>query len=199
MARKAVLEGGKRDEILNAALELFLINGYDGTSIRMILERVGGEVGMFYHYFQSKQEVFNKAFEVFMKKQGEQLSSLMSEKLNNMTPRKRLEHLKAGYIKAMNDYAKLSSKNIHWTVLSTLHEMTLEAMLPSFTAMLIEIRQFAQKSELNDIEWLAPFILKGISGLLHEKSFIELDEEKQMKLIIDFLCRMLQISKEIFI
>ena len=76
MARKAVLEGGKRDEILNAALELFLINGYDGTSIRMILERVGGEVGMFYHYFQSKQEVFNKAFEVFMKKQGEQLSSL---------------------------------------------------------------------------------------------------------------------------
>lgn len=72
-------------------------------------------------------------------------------------------------------------------------------MLPSFTAMLIEIRQFAQKSELNDIEWLAPFILKGISGLLHEKSFIELDEEKQMKLIIDFLCRMLQIPKEIFI
>ena len=154
---------------------------------------------MFYHYFQSKQEVFNKAFEVFMKKQGEQLSSLMSEKLNNMTPRKRLEHLKAGYIKAMNDYAKLSSKNIHWTVLSTLHEMTLEAMLPSFTAMLIEIRQFAQKSELNDIEWLAQFILKGISCLLHEKSFIELDEEKQMKLIIDFLCRMLQIPKEIFI
>lgn len=199
MARKAVLEGGKRDEILNAALELFLINGYEGTSIRMILERVGGEVGMFYHYFQSKQEVFNKAFEVFMKKQGEQLSSLMSEKLNNMTPRKRLEHLKAGYIKAMNDYAKLSSNNIHWTVLSTLHEMTLEAMLPSFTAMLIEILQFAQKSDLNDIEWLAPFILKGISGLLHEKSFIELSEEKQMELIMDFLCRMLQIPKEIFI
>ena len=198
MARRAVLEGGKRDEILNVALELFLINGYDGTSIRMILERVGGEVGMFYHYFQSKQEVFNKAFEVFMKRQGEQLSSLMSEKLNNMTPRKRLEHLKTGYIKAMSDYAKLSSNNIHWTVLSTLHEMTLEAMLPSFTVMLMEILQFAQKDNLNDIEWIAPFILKGISGLLHKKSFIELSEEKQMELIIDFLCRMLQIPKEIF-
>ena len=198
MARKSILEGGKRDEILNAALELFLINGYDGTSIRMILERVGGEVGMFYHYFQSKQEVFNKAFELFMKRQGEQLSSLMSEKLNSMTPRKRLEHLKVGYMQAMGDYAKLSSNNIHWTVLSTLHEMTLNAMLPSFSAMLTEILQFAKKDDINDIEWLAPFILKGISGLLHEKSFIELGEEKQMKLIIDYLCRMLQIPKEIF-
>lgn len=199
MARKPVLEGGKRDEILNAALELFLINGYDGTSIRMILERVGGEVGMFYHYFQSKQEVFNKAFEMFMKKQGEQLSSLMSEKFDDITPRKRLEYLKVGYIKAMSDYAKLSSKNIHWTVLSTLHEMTLKAMLPSFTAMLIEILQFFEKDELTDVECLAPFILKGISGLLHEKSFIELGEEKQMELIIDYLCRMLQIPRERFV
>jgi len=71
MARKAVLEGGKKDEILNVALELFLKNGYENTSIRMILERVGGEVGMFYHYFDSKQEVFDKAFQHFMKKQGE--------------------------------------------------------------------------------------------------------------------------------
>lgn len=34
MARKPAVDGGKRAEIAKAALELFLKNGYDGTSVR---------------------------------------------------------------------------------------------------------------------------------------------------------------------
>ena len=41
MARKAVLEGGKRDEIIDAATELFFENGYEATSVRMIMDKVG--------------------------------------------------------------------------------------------------------------------------------------------------------------
>ena len=67
MARKAVLEGGKRDEILAAARDLFLEKGYDATSVRMILDRVGGEVGMFYHYFKSKEELFQQVVERFFR------------------------------------------------------------------------------------------------------------------------------------
>lgn len=44
MPKKAVLEGGKRDEIIYAAMELFFEKGYDATSVRMILDKVGGEV-----------------------------------------------------------------------------------------------------------------------------------------------------------
>ena len=51
MARKALLTGGKRDEIIYAAMELFFENGYEATSVRMILDKVNGEVCMFYHYF----------------------------------------------------------------------------------------------------------------------------------------------------
>ena len=54
MARKAVLQGGKRDEIIKVATKQFFENGYEETSIRSILNDVGGEVGMFYHYFKSK-------------------------------------------------------------------------------------------------------------------------------------------------
>ena len=61
MARKAILEGGKRDEILDKAILLFTQNGYEGTSVRMILQEVGGEIGMFYHYFSSKEELFDCA------------------------------------------------------------------------------------------------------------------------------------------
>lgn len=198
MARKPILEGGKKDEIINAALELFLQNGYESTSIRMILEQVGGEVGMFYHYFASKQEVFDKAFELFMNKQGEQFSLLMSQESEDMTPRKRLEQLGNCYVVAMRDFEKFSNNTIHWSLLSALHDLTLQAMIPAFKEMLIAILHSAGKDDYSEVEWLGPFILKGISGLLHEKSFMELSKDQQMNLIIDLICRTLQIPQSVF-
>ena len=198
MARKAVLEGGKRDEIISAALKLFLENGYEGTSIRMILEQVGGEVGMFYHYFQSKQEVFDKAFELFMKKQGERIALLMGDKSDDITPRKRLEQLEICYENAMCDYSKLLNDNIHWTVISALHEMTLDAMLPPFKEMLIEITRTAGKDSFSEIDLLAPFVLKGISGLIHDQTFLALPKEKKVALIIRFICSVLEIPGSTF-
>lgn len=46
-----------KKEILNAAKELFMSKGYDETSITDIMEAVGGAKGMFYRFFQSKEEV----------------------------------------------------------------------------------------------------------------------------------------------
>lgn len=66
MARKAVLQGGKRDELLKAALHLFMEKGYDATSVADILSAVGGEVGMFYHYFKSKKAIYEAAIEHFI-------------------------------------------------------------------------------------------------------------------------------------
>ncbi len=46
-----------RNEILNATQKLFLSKGYEETSINDIMEMVGGAKGMFYRFFQSKEEV----------------------------------------------------------------------------------------------------------------------------------------------
>lgn len=198
MARKAVLEGGKRDEILEAALSLFLEHGYESTSIRMILEKVNGEVGMFYHYFTSKQVVFDRAFELFMKKQGEKISFLMERKLVQDTPQNKLRQLVECYDDGMKEYKKLSDNAIHWSVLSALHDLTLEAMLPSFKEMLLELLQIAHKEVPDEIELLSRFIFKGISGVLHDKSFETLTSEEQMRFIIKQICATLAISQQIF-
>lgn len=198
MARKAVLEGGKREEILKAAIVLFLKNGYEGTSVRMILEHVGGEVGMFYHYFSSKQEVFDKALELFMKMQGERFSLLMSQESDTMTSRMRLEQLWESYANGMGDFAKLSNGAIHWSVLYAIHDLTIEAMLPSFRTMIINIFQAAGNDNPSDSEWLALFVLNGISGLLHDKSFATFTKDKQMFLIVELLCRTLQVPHSVF-
>ena len=48
-----------RREILDAAKELFLSKGYEETAVSDIMERAGGAKGMFYRFFQSKEEVMH--------------------------------------------------------------------------------------------------------------------------------------------
>lgn len=47
-------------EILSAAQKLFISKGYEETSVSDIMNMVGGAKGMFYHCFQSKEEVMHK-------------------------------------------------------------------------------------------------------------------------------------------
>lgn len=48
-----------KNEILNAAQQLFLTKGYEDTSVSDIMELAGGAKGMFYRFFQSKEEVMH--------------------------------------------------------------------------------------------------------------------------------------------
>jgi AcrR family transcriptional regulator len=46
-----------REEILDAARQLFIQYGYESTSIRAIAEKVGASPGILYHYFEDKQDI----------------------------------------------------------------------------------------------------------------------------------------------
>ncbi len=46
-------------EILNAAKELFLSKGYEQTAISDIMKLAGGAKGMFYRFFQTKEEAMH--------------------------------------------------------------------------------------------------------------------------------------------
>lgn len=195
MPREAVLEGGKRDEILNAALELFLRNGYEATSIRMILEHVNGEVGMFYHYFNSKQEVFDKAVAFFFKRSGEKISAIVTK---HSTLRFMLEQLYNCYTSSMEELSQLANGSIHWSILYALHDQTLEAMLPAFRSMIHGLLQEAGKDDGYGKEYVASFLLKGISGLVHDKTFFALPPEIRVQETMELIGRTLQIPYEIF-
>lgn len=49
----------RRDAIVSIANEMFLANGYAGTSMSAIAARLGGSKGTLYNYFASKEELFN--------------------------------------------------------------------------------------------------------------------------------------------
>lgn len=196
MARKAILEGGKRDEILDKAILLFTQNGYEGTSVRMILQEVGGEIGMFYHYFSSKEELFDCAMKRFMQQQGKLFSKLL-ENGHIETPKVRLQTLLKTYADSMSKFRALTNNTLHWSIKCTLHDLTIETMIPAVKSILNEL--CTNISNDIEIDFLAQYILKGISGLLHEENFAVLPMTAQYEIIVKLICRTLQIPLEIFI
>ena len=48
----------RREEILYAGLGLFIQKGYSGTTVKDIAQAVGMSVGLLFHYFASKEELY---------------------------------------------------------------------------------------------------------------------------------------------
>jgi AcrR family transcriptional regulator len=77
--------------ILEEAATAFAAQGYDGTSVAQICRRADVSKGAFYHHFGSKQELFLKLFQRWLKELDAQLVALQTgrtsvpEELLNMT------------------------------------------------------------------------------------------------------------------
>ena len=50
----------RKQEILEAALDLFIRKGYTATSISDIAQRVGMSMGLMFHYFESKEKLYEE-------------------------------------------------------------------------------------------------------------------------------------------
>ncbi len=54
--------GGKREAILNAALQLFTERGFHGTAMPLVAELAGVGAGTIYRYFESKEALVNTLY-----------------------------------------------------------------------------------------------------------------------------------------
>ncbi len=68
-----------RQRILDTAIELFTEQGYDGTSLREIAERVGVTKAALYYHFASKSEIVTALWEPFTTVQRDWLASFSTD------------------------------------------------------------------------------------------------------------------------
>ncbi|HEV8320376.1 MAG TPA: TetR/AcrR family transcriptional regulator [Myxococcota bacterium] len=61
---------GKREAILDAALELFAERGFHGTPVPLVAERAGVGAGTIYRYFESKEALVNALYQSWKTKLG---------------------------------------------------------------------------------------------------------------------------------
>ncbi|MCR5590941.1 MAG: TetR/AcrR family transcriptional regulator [Lachnospiraceae bacterium] len=183
MARKAVLEGGKRDEIIGTAMKLFFEHGYEATSVRMIMNEVGGEIGMFYHYFKSKDMLFDCVVERFFRNYRERFEEMIS---GCDTREDFVRAFLPMYEKSMEEFGQIRG-NVHWTVQLALHDGTLQALRPVISGLIDKWK--TADSMPSDI--LAGQLLYGLSATIHSPEFEKMDEAEKKDTILQFIGRIL--------
>jgi AcrR family transcriptional regulator len=73
------------NEILDCAQNFFFTQGYEQTSIQMIIDEVGIAKGTFYHYFHSKEELLDGVIERMLYQTLEMLAPMMEDdQLNSL-------------------------------------------------------------------------------------------------------------------
>lgn len=58
MATRQEQKEQRRNDILEAALELFVQRGYSGTKIADIAQKAGMSTGLMFHYFENKEQLY---------------------------------------------------------------------------------------------------------------------------------------------
>jgi AcrR family transcriptional regulator len=71
-----ILHGERRMTILNAALAVFVEQGFEGTRMQEIAERCSLSYGLVYHYFSSKEAVFRTLVEMALGAAGSLIAML---------------------------------------------------------------------------------------------------------------------------
>ena len=114
MGRKAVVSGGKRDEIIEVARKMFFEKGFDGVTIRTLQKAVGCEVGLFYYYFKSKDEVFD----VVVERIESEWKAVFDNVMKNVRDDAKacLDDLFGAVTKIARDFRNDGGENLHWSV-----------------------------------------------------------------------------------
>lgn len=85
------MASSKREDILHAALNLFSVRGYDGTTVPMIADKAGVGAGTIYRYFENKEALVNALYQQCLQKFSDTLKDQFPMSSNNI--REQFRHL----------------------------------------------------------------------------------------------------------
>jgi len=78
VAEPGAPEPGARDRVLDAAVELFAEQGYDGTSVAQVIDRAELTKGGFYHHFASKEALLYEVYGDLISRQLEAMEEILA-------------------------------------------------------------------------------------------------------------------------
>lgn len=73
----------RREEITNAAEELFITKGYENTSVNDIVDKIGVAKGLFYYYFKAKEEILNAISQKYIQYIASKIRKIVDNKEKN--------------------------------------------------------------------------------------------------------------------
>lgn len=160
--------GETREKIIKAATKVFFEHGYEETTVRMIQEEANVVTGSFYHFFSSKELLFEMVIERFFAGYSERINAILENEELGIT-----EYMEATLKEMQNSasvyYEVLQGDKLHWTIQHALHNKTIEAIVASVQIKLEKIISEGKIiSRLDaDTGTLAAILIKGIEAIVH--------------------------------
>lgn len=160
--------GETREKIIKAAAKVFFEHGYEETSVRMIQEEANVVTGSFYHFFPSKELLFEVVIERFLAGYSERINGILENEESNIAECME-EFLKEMQNSASVYYEVLQGDKLHWTIQHALHNKTIEAIAASVRIKLEKVISEGKLiSRLDaDTGTLAAILVKGIEAIVH--------------------------------
>ncbi|MEC8276299.1 MAG: helix-turn-helix domain-containing protein [Myxococcota bacterium] len=170
----------RRVEILNASFGAFAENGYAALSMRQLAKSIGVTTGSLYHYFQSKNALFEALFE---RLQEEDLRAAAQTFSNQVSKRERAQALVA----FLNDRSDRLCKALLIAV--EYHRVQPKDDSQQIIEDTIEGYRQALKDNLNtDSDALAELLLSVIFGILIQGALApEISDLKSQLMILQAL------------
>ena len=177
----------RKQELLQIATRQFVTQGYEKTSIRSIVGEAGGEIGMFYHHFASKDEIFRAVLEQFNADYVREAKTIV-ETSGEQRFAWVLETLLTALENSIASYSEMDIQAMDAQILAILHHNTLVTLRPCIADM-IDI--YARKGEVAplpgvDSNLMAEFLLSGISAVVHDRSMTDMVSKKEVIRTLSF-------------
>lgn len=166
MARKPMYDGGTKNKIVEVSSKMFFEKGYEGTSVRAIMREVGGEIGLFYYYYESKDALFSDVLENFFEPYKAEFEKIAREAQTD--PYQPLLRFFMYVKKQVRIFREKYEANMHRTVRWAIRERTLTVIEPYIERIIQAIVPFGAKPVM-PVPLMAVFLSHGVGSIiLHE-------------------------------
>lgn len=162
----------RKTEIMDCAMKLFAVKGYENTTMSDIARELNVAVGLCYHYFKSKQCLYNEALKKYVDLCSEDIIKAFN---NNLEIKECMESLRnaVGAIKNKSKYKDFFDKNKEFH--RQLEYEMAEKIIPH-AAEYLRLLKEKGKINIDDPMITARFILHGEMSLFNDN-----DEEISYK------------------
>ncbi len=188
MARIVKAPDIRRQELISIALSQFIKHGYEKTSVRSILNEAGGEIGMFYHYFKSKNEIYEAALEKYNAAFIDNLDRFAQAP--DLSFQDKLLKIFSCVSDSISEYRRMASQKANPDIMTLLHSRTLLKLEPMVETLLADglKREEAVGKPIENTHLLSRFILYGVSAVIHDSEVSSMEEKtRSIKALINKL------------
>ena len=180
----------RRQELIDAAMELFWTQGYEKTIVSDIVKRVGVAQGLFYYYFESKQDVFLATIDQFVQVHVEELAALLRD--STVSPIERMHNVVrelGSFLRKVDAVGPRPISGMNYEMQVKIHQHVMELMEPFLTQVLTEGDAQGVLSAPYPTH-IARFILSGFVGVESWPGAPHADEmlELVLRLVERLLC-----------